>query len=150
MSIVKNIELTDEQYRRLLTLINLAAPIASQDNEKINLDLRDIEQYISSHSSYFNSRDLVAYNEDTKFYHPSEILDEKVKSFLEHYNTTTLWFELADKLAVRDFEFFNKSEDIEKLSLQEFEEKLDELKLKYWKEFHANDIKNIKPLILNH
>ena len=150
MDMIKNIELTDEQYRRLLTLMHIALPIATQDNELENLELRDIEQYVSSYSSYFNSKDLVFYDEETKFYHASEILDEKVKSFSEPYNTNTLWFELAGKLSIRDFKIFNKAEDIEKLSLQEFEEKLDELKLKYWNEFHANDIKNIKPLIFNY
>ena len=79
-------------------------------------------------------------NKGDKEYHASTDLNSTLFRNMMNNNITSATID--GKVA--------KSEDIEKLTLPEFEEKLDELKFKYWNEFHANDIKNIKPLIFNY
>ncbi|CAM3846920.1 hypothetical protein ALPO108162_08920 [Alicyclobacillus pomorum] len=98
------IELTNEQYRRLLALLFLGEWVANgptpyEDRRK---DLQEVVDYIFSFAREFDAEDWVEYCEDCGAYHPSQAMEEALLPILDEYDEDVFWDVLSHHLAYRD------------------------------------------------
>jgi len=132
----KTLELTDEQYRRLLLLIELGQCTLVRNHEAVEIGLADIEQYIMSFSMAFNAEDLVTYSKDMNAYFSSETLDKEVDNIIDYYDNHIFVFQLSRRLTKRDIELKKAYEEADV-------EEIEEREVRYWEEFDNNGVKNL-------
>ncbi len=137
---LKTLELTEEQYRRLLLAINLGLRTIVKDDDGIEIALVDIEQYILSFSKEFNSSNLSVYDPESGFYLNTKELKSKTEELINYYNDHIFRYELTKRLARRDIKLSGKTE--EELTASEIEQ----IELKYLDEFIENDVNNLQLL----
>lgn len=133
----KTLELTDEQYRRLLLLIHLGMSTIDSDGEELDIAMTDIEQYVQSFSNTFKANDLVTYDETNDFYFPSDELSANTNKIIEKYELDSFRFELVQRMSKRDIKILERTEG--KKNANEIEE----IELKYLDEFLKNDVENL-------
>lgn len=137
---LKTLELTEEQYRRLLLGLNLGLRTIVKDDDGIEIALVDIEQYILSFSKEFNSSNLSVYDPESGFYLNTKELKSKTEEIINYYNDHIFRYELTKRLARRDIKLSGKTE--EELTADEIEQ----IELKYLNEFIENDVNNLQLL----
>ena len=81
----KSLELTDEQFRRLLQVVTLGVKTIVRDDEKVEIGLLDIDQYIMSFANKFNCGDLVDYNAQFDYYDWNATLRNSTCSIINKY-----------------------------------------------------------------
>lgn len=134
----KTLELTDEQYKRLLLLINLGKGFIIEEFGETEKGLENIHQHILSFSKHFNATEEVTFDEKIAYFMTEKNLDEKTHVFINEYKENNFLFELSDRFAARDIEELEKSQP--KRTIDEIED----LELEYLDEFDKNGIKNLR------
>ncbi len=133
----KNIELTDEEYRKLTVLLSLGITIASG-----NGDFDDTVDYIYSCAEKFNCNDIFAKKMGKTY--PTHKHDELVQPLIDSYHDEiVLVYHLAGRLAARDFETSNAHDAIQQTTSEEKEMEMDKIKERYSTELMENGVKNL-------
>ncbi|GGJ00240.1 hypothetical protein GCM10010885_06830 [Alicyclobacillus cellulosilyticus] len=98
------IELTPEQYRKLLMLIFLGEWIlnGSAANEDGREAVQDVADYIYSLAHQFGAEDWVEYCDNCGGYHANQAMEEVLLPFIDEYDEETFWDVLSHHLAYRD------------------------------------------------
>ncbi|MCL6548177.1 MAG: hypothetical protein K6T30_04615 [Alicyclobacillus sp.] len=104
MSNTLSIELTPEQYRRLLILVFLGEWIinGSALDEERRKDLRDVADYIYSLADRFAAEDWVEYCSECGGHHANERMENELFPIVDEYDEETFWDVLSYHLAYRD------------------------------------------------
>ncbi len=97
-----NVELNKEQYRQLIKLLYLGQWMSLSFTDSDDEDVLDLEQYVFSFSSDFDSKDLVEYDEQVQLYFPSEELEEEVFDMIDDYDEFSFWEGMSQRMAKRD------------------------------------------------
>ena len=134
------LDLTEEQYRRLLTLLALGNSCFAKDTDKMGIGNIDIQQHIMSFYKKFNAADLVLYYDDIGMFSNSKTLRNKVHKLVDKYDEQTVLFGIIDKLADKDFEELLKQTSIPE---NDHAEELERIQLEYLDEFEKNGFKNL-------
>lgn len=137
-----NIELTKEQYLKLLELVYLGEWMANsyRRKEDFNEAYDEIMQYILSFAKDLDL-DLVDYDEEGNYYFTTRKFEESLSQTIDEYDNNTFWLELANRLAERDL--LREIGPVNELSDQHYGRKL-ELEEKYLQEFERNGLKNLQ------
>lgn len=138
--VFKTLDLTDEQYRRLVLAVTLALRIVVRDDEKTEIGLQDIHQYILSYAKQFNSTDLITaetYEDYGDYYTWTDKLRISANDVLDYYKDHVFLSELSDRLALRDFSQIDPNCEKTKT---EFEQ----IRSDYFNEFDENDVMNLQ------
>ena len=133
---LKSLDLTDEQYRRLLHIISLGHRTVVQECSEVGLV--DIEQYVQSFAGQFNSADLVEYFPEADIYLNSDSLNDKTDKIMDYYIEHIFTYELGTRLAARDFKKLGKAEDELDPNVVE------KVQFDYFAEFDENDVENLQ------
>jgi hypothetical protein len=131
---LKKLELTDEQYKRLVYLMQLGIHTISEFNDEKGKGIQDIEQYIWSFSRQFNATELVDYEPVIDMYVPSETLKNENKELLAEHDQNIFLFKLVRKLADRDRNLSGYSPESEINS---------DLEIQYITEYEKHGVKNL-------
>jgi hypothetical protein len=135
----KNLSLTDEQYRRLITLLKVGIIAVCNHKDHVNVPLIDIDQYINSFSKDFNSQDLLQFREEYGMYTPTSAFASQVDFTIKLYGDRFINQELGHRLATRDLS--KRSPDDKKFVT--LNDKFEKSKSDYIAEFEKNDLKNV-------
>jgi hypothetical protein len=135
----KNLELTDEQYSRLLTLMKIGLRVVGSTNNNINVPMYDIDQYICSFSKQFNAEHLVELSDIFGIYMCCEAMSLEMEKMNETYGEGYVFSELSHRLALRDL--FKSMPLLEETDIQKLLEKIE---AEYIEEFEKNGLHNIK------
>lgn len=138
------IELTKEQYRTLLLLVNLGDwVINAHEVDARNEDVDELLQHILKYHKDFGETKLVDPAPDKgKFYETRE-MDDWMYKFIDEYDNETFWDELVDRLSERDFLRQHGEKKIEKMTTEQYLRELDEFEERYSKEFEENGLDNL-------
>lgn len=137
-----NIELNKEQYRQLIKLLYLGQWMSLSFTDSDDEDVLDLEQYVFSFSSDFDSKDMVEYDEQVQLYFPSEEFEEEVFDMIDDYDEFSFWEGMSQRMAKRDLmriygeKLFDLTED-------ERYEKEQALVDQYLDYFEANGVEEI-------
>lgn len=135
-----NIELTRDQYRKLLLLAHLGEHVVNAPAEENDEEALQLLSHLNSFCKDFDTTDLVdpqPFQEDGRYYGTRD-LDELAFKFIEQYDDDIFWNDLADHLAVRDLDDESMNNDEER---EEFIQNRVEV---YVKEFENNGLENFR------
>jgi hypothetical protein len=135
-----NIELTEEQYKKLLDLVFLGRWMSTSMKEDNTNEYEDIEQHILKYAEAFNAADYVEYDEKYGTFFTTGMLEEELDSIIEEYDEFTLWEQLAARFAERDLA--REIGPVSKLTEKHYARKFD-LEDEYTHEFMTNGIRNV-------
>ena len=102
---VMNIELTPEQYRRLVTLVHLGLHVSDTFDDESDAEREELEKTASliySKAPEFEAGDLVHPEPEDGIYYTNEKLEDMVEPYLDRNEGGVFWFELTHQLAARD------------------------------------------------
>lgn len=135
-----NIELTRDQYRKLLVLAYLGDHVINTPAEDEDEGSLELLSHLNSYCKEFDSTDLVDPNplpEDGRFYGTRK-MDEQVFQHIEEYDDDIFWNDLAGHLAMRDLEGKEFASD------EEREEFIQSRAEHYVSEFEESGLENFK------
>jgi hypothetical protein len=137
------IELTEEQYRRLVELVFLGSWFANsiETGEGINEDFEEMEQVILSYSKQLNMEDLITYDEEFEEYFPTTEFEDIVDPYIKKYDNEVFWEGLLNRLAKRDL--LREIGPVNRMS-DDHLKRLFEIEEKYDIEFEKNGLKNLE------
>ncbi|MBA3704572.1 MAG: hypothetical protein H0W84_01315 [Bacteroidetes bacterium] len=135
---LKSLDLTDEQYQRLITLLKIGISVVCCDKKLINVPLIDINQYVTSFAKDFNAETLIRYEDAFGLYLPTKKLCYDAELSIKIFGDSFINGELAHRLATRDLTAPPKGKTTGTLG-----ERFEKDKAKYIKEFEKNDLKNV-------
>jgi len=136
----KKIDITREQFSRLLKLVYLGRWMVNSHRDEPDNSMEDIEQYLFSVAPGFGYDDLVDFDQTYKKFFPSSELEETMDPIIQEYDDYTFWDELAWRMAERDFDQkFDHAQVLCMTSEEIFREK-NVLADKYFEEFSSNGI----------
>ncbi|GGJ00207.1 hypothetical protein GCM10010885_06820 [Alicyclobacillus cellulosilyticus] len=99
-----HLELSEEQFRRLVELVylgNWMANAARDQSDRI-VAYEELEQYILAHSRDFSAEDMVEYDEENDTYYVRQDVEDKLMRLVDEYEDESFWELLALRLAERD------------------------------------------------
>ena len=134
------IELTREQYRKLLVLAHLGEHMVNAPAEEDDEEAQAVVSHLNSHCKEFDSTDLIdpePFADDGRYY-GTRALDEAAFKLIGEYDDDIFWNDLADHLAVRDQEGKDFKND------EEREEFIQSRVEGYIDEFEKNGLENFK------
>ena len=138
-----NIELTDEEYETLLSLVY-------SGNWLINASRNDpIESYEELASDVYawaeeaGLGDHVHYDEEEDRYYPEATLEEKMRDFINDYEEDAFWDLLIRQLAERDIRERYDEETIEEMETMEWFKTIEEHETPYAKEFQEHGVERL-------
>lgn len=133
------IELTKEQYKNLVDLVQLGDWLINATRNKTIEKYDQTVQLIFSHSKEFSFNNM-DFQRDFNLYELKPNYEEKLHKYIDEYDDYTFWEQLSMKLAERDF--------LRQVGPRRFTEEhmelKDEIEEKYLKEFEKNGLKNIE------
>ncbi|MCC6275300.1 MAG: hypothetical protein IT569_05555 [Leptospiraceae bacterium] len=150
-----NIELSDEQYRKLIEIVYLGrflcdmVKIDEEEGENEFLDYEELEQYLLSFSEDANlGEDYVQFDEVSGEYIPTGLFEEEsgLTQIIEDYDDAIFWEELTYKLSRRDFTIQYGEKNVQEMSLEEKIEKEQPFFERYSEEFFKHGIRNLQIL----
>lgn len=133
----KTIDLTTEQYRRLLLAVSLGLRTIVKDDNDHEANIIDIHQYLMSYAPAFDSKDSVEYDVENDWYFETPKHKETVKDIIDYYEEHVLFCELARRMASKTVDNLEKKGIV--LSIEEIEE----IELGYFEEFISNGFKKL-------
>jgi hypothetical protein len=146
-----NIELSEEQFIRLLKLAHLGNYVVNGARESDGEDQKiskydEIEGFLLKFAYENQCEGLVLYDLKNNKYAPAESLeyDDEMEAFIEEYNEDVFWEELGSRLAERDMMEEMGEEIVLKLDDGERLKVLSEAKEKYFDEFEENGVDNLR------
>jgi hypothetical protein len=146
-----NIELSEEQFRRLLKLVYLGNYVVNGlragDREDPRIAKYDeIEELFLKLAGENGCKELVHFDIRTQKYFPAESfeLDDEIEGYIDEYNEDAFWDELGERLAERDImeemgeEILSRLDDTERIRI------VSEAQEKYFGEFEESGIDNLR------
>lgn len=131
---MQTIELTNDEYKSLLLLMNMGMWVATAHKTELSesdATLEAVHQKVLSKSADFDATDLVDCEEGMQVYFPSIDSDEAAHDYISAYDEQNFWEELVFRLAEKDAanelnagEMFDSEADITE---EAFEKQLDVL-----------------------
>ena len=143
------IELTDEEFRDLITMIYLSEWVLHAHDVEVNPDTvqyTHLEQKLFKLALKHGMNDWVEYDEQHHFYYPAKALAEgEARQHLEKYDNHTFWDELASRLATRDFaRRYGNLEEAWELPVDRRVKELFEIEYQYNEEFSTHGLARIR------
>lgn len=139
------LEFTEEQYHDLLSLVFFGKWVAEgEDDEERSSKLENLEQQILKSSGTKESTDLIQYDKDADYYNFAPAFEEELMEQLDEYDDTQFWEALVSRLAMRDMHLKYSEKEIEKLSDEQGMKEIEAIQKRYFDEFDANDVDNLK------
>jgi hypothetical protein len=137
------IELTKEQYRKLIELLFLSHWLINSHRtgakgDEMKTDYDELEQHVFSYAKDFQLGQLVM--EEEGEYFTTMKLEENLMPLIEEYDEYTFWEQLPAQLAERDI---RKEIGLVKKLKDEHIERMYEIEETYQEEFHKNGLKNL-------
>ena len=139
----ETLEISEDQYEALLKLIYLGKWM--YDSHKTTPDRKadKIEQMVFSLATKFGLSELIEYDNKTKLYFPTRILEGQIHLLVDDYEDFVFWDELVHRFARRDFEEKYGEEIISKMDIRQKLKHEQVFNNKYGKEFEKNGIDNL-------
>ncbi|OPY77231.1 MAG: hypothetical protein A4E65_02829 [Syntrophorhabdus sp. PtaU1.Bin153] len=140
-----NIDLTVEQYVRLLKMLYLGTWMTDAFNAEPSGEFDDLEQYMLSLAKEAGLDGHVAYDEEKKTYSYTGEFEKSsnVTQIINQYDEDVFWYELTHRMAKRDFVRAHGAAMIGKMSILERFELEDQYIKWYEDEFGTNGIENL-------
>lgn len=139
------LEFTEDQYRDLLSLVFFGKWVAgAEDDEERSSNLENLEQQILKSSGTKESTDLIQYDKDADYYNFAPAFEEKLLEQLDEYDDAQFWEALVSRLTMRDMQLKYSEKEIEKLSEEQGTKEVEAIQKRYFDEFDANDVDNLK------
>ena len=139
------LEFSKDQYRDLLSLVFFGKWVAeTEDNEERSSSLENLEQQILASAGAKESNELVAYDKEADYYNYATAFEEKLLEQLDEYDDAQFWEALVSRLTMRDMQLKYTEKEIEKLSEEQGTKEVEAIQKRYFDEFDANDIDNLK------
>ena len=139
------VEFTEDQYRELLSILYFGKWVAeAEDNEERSSNLESLEQLILASSGVKKSTDLVDYDKEADYYNYSPAFEEKLLEQLDEYDDAQFWEALVSRLTMRDMQLKYSEKEIEDLPETKGKEEVEAIQKRYFDEFDANDVDNLK------
>lgn len=139
------LEFTEDQYRDLLSLVFFGKWVAeTEDDEERSSKLENLEQQILKSSGTKESTDLIQYDKDADYYNFAPAFEEELMEQLDEYDDTQFWEALVSRLTMRDMQLKYSEKEIEKLSEEQGTKEVEAIQKRYFDEFDANDVDNLK------
>jgi hypothetical protein len=137
------IELTKEQYRKLIELLFLSHWLINSHRtgakgDEMKTDYDELEQHVFSYAKDFQLGQLVM--EEEGEYFTTMKLEENLMPLIDEYDEYTFWEQLPAQLAERDM---RKEIGLVKKLKDEHIERKYEIEETYQEEFHKNGLKNL-------
>ncbi len=139
------IDLTEEQYVKLLKVLYLGTWTTDAFEGEWSGEFSDLEQQVFSYAKDFALEDRVVYDGDTKTYSyaPEFEKNSGVVQIINAYDDDVFWYELVHRMAERDFIRAHGTGTIGRMSIDERFQRADEYVSWYEEEFGAHDIENL-------
>lgn len=98
------IDLTQQQYQRLLELVFLGNWVANatRDQGAERAEFDEMEHYILSLRDQFGLDDIATYDPELQEHFVTRAFEERMNTIIDEYDDDTFWSELAWRLAERD------------------------------------------------
>ena len=138
-----NIELTEEQFETLLTLVQAGNWLINATRSDRIERFDELVSQIYSKAEEAGLGEHVFYAEDEDRYYPSEKLEEKIMDFVDTYENESFWDSLTTRLAERDIREKYDRETVENMGLEEWVETLHEHERHYAEEFQEHGLERI-------
>jgi len=140
---MKEIILSDNQFKALLKMVYLGSWMANSFREEPIPELESIEQYIYSFASEFGCGHLIGHDSESREYVPTDSFVSIMDVLVDDYNDETMWEELAYLLARRDVIRSFGEKKVSAMCEKELFKAEDPLVEKYYREFEKNGIMNL-------
>ncbi|KUO96447.1 hypothetical protein [Ferroacidibacillus organovorans] len=98
------LELSEEQYKRMLSLVFLGEWVVNgaSENSEMYKDLIETADALYAMASECGADDLVQYCDGCGGHHPTPLLEEALTPIIDAYDEETFWDVLSHHLAYRD------------------------------------------------
>lgn len=137
------LDLTEEQYRRLLELAFLGEWMAngvSPETER-RKDLQVLADLLYAKANEIGITDWVEYCNDCEGYHANHVMESVVSDTIDKYDETTFWEVLSHHLAYRDVML---TQDSTKDMTPALEMRLFHVKEQYQREFQKHGLDHVR------
>lgn len=139
------LEFTEDQYHDLLSLVFFGKWVAgAEEDEERSSNLENLEQHILASSGAKESNDLVEYDKEADYYNFAPAFEEKLLEQLDEYDDAQFWEALVSRLTMRDMQLKYSEKELEKLPEEQGVKEVEAIQKRYFAEFDANDIDNLK------
>lgn len=138
------IELSKKEYRNLLDLLIIAEFVLNGhklEQDKSNEKYSEVMQKIFSYADKAGFTGLIEF--DGKQYYPTQEIEENNLKHIDDHDNESFWYELLNRMVVRDLINELGEKKYRKLSDDECREKEEPLIEQYSAEFERNGIDNL-------
>ena len=140
------IELTTEEYRRLLNMVQIARWVLHAHKTNTPPQTRpynELEQKIASYAVEMKMDDTIVYDDHLEGYFPTAECEAEYLAYIDDYDNDVFWDELASRLAERDLVDAEGEEQV--LNMDGFErvKKLGKREDTYIQEFIEHGLENL-------
>lgn len=143
VDIMKEIMLSDSQYRSLIKLLYLGTWMANSFRDDPVNEFHNVEQYFFSFAEEFKCGRFIEYDQDAREYVPTQEFDRIVEFYIDEYNDDNFWEELTYMMARRDLVSKVGEDKIGTMKENEIIKKEQPLIESYAKEFERNGLLNL-------
>jgi hypothetical protein len=139
-----NIVFSKEELGLLLKLLYSGSFIVEADDDEKERNINSLIQKVLLSAKINKAYRGIEYNQETNEYELSEKADEALNEEFDEFVEETFWEELLFRLGQRDIIKEIGEIEYRKMSEEELEQKHEDAKEKYRKEFDKNGIKNLE------
>lgn len=136
------IELTNEQYRKLAALVFLGEWLlgGGEKEEHSRKELQDAANDFYALAPSFSAGDWIEHCPDCGGIHANQIMEEALLPLVDEYDENTFWDVLSHHLAYRDITVSSDAQQLEK----EMEMRLWRRKEQYEQEFQKHGLDHVR------
>ncbi|HHC73187.1 MAG TPA: hypothetical protein ENK54_09850 [Thiotrichales bacterium] len=141
------ITLTEEEYRRLLELVEAGLWVFHSYDEGNDPEAdahRALAEKLCQQALEAKMNHLVYWSEEQQRCYPTQLLEERVMSRVDRYDDFRFWDGLAERLAWRDLEEQVGRRALERMDRFERGNMLSEIEAWYDEEFHRHGLENLR------
>ena len=148
------IELTKEQYRELITIIEISNSVLGVlgdsfpdgDYKEESQKLEKLENYFLQYAKDFSSNDLVEDYKGKKIIN-EKLYENKILSIMNDFDEYIIFNELSNRLAWRDFRREHSEKEMDQMRKKNegyFGVELHDYEKKYWDEFEEHYVNRLE------
>lgn len=139
-----SIELSKEEYQRLVKLLFLGEWVSSAFQEEQPVELWSVVQKVFSKAGDFGIPELVEHDSEADEYFVNADFEEDLMAVVDDYDRSVMWEEIVEMLAARDMDEEYGGETIEDMDEGAYMEALNSHTDKYYDEFEKNGVARLK------
>jgi N-methylhydantoinase A/oxoprolinase/acetone carboxylase beta subunit len=142
---MKNLKLTDEQYKYLIQLVYLGNFMANatRNNDEMIPQFEELEQHVYSFAAEFGCGEFVDRHDAVEGIYPTREFEEMMDKLISEYDADIFWEELLHRMTERDLVDAYGEQAVAGMSIVERIEKERGFIQNYDKEFSENGLKNL-------